>query len=511
IEGDPPDRLRPGLGTIYALRALYRVLVDTGVPDPGKTVFLLAGIAGALLLAWGLARLVRATGAPWIAPLALTTAAVQLFFGYIENYTLATALLALWTVETLLEVRAGKRPALSWLWLVFGAGAHAAVLLMLPLQILRYFPARHGVRLALLMAPLFFLATPTAIELGMRRYFVSWTMTTRTGMELGFLSMPHFRFVVNQFIWFVPAALLLGAWTLGRVRSGAKDPDRERETERWAFAIALLWVAFCITVRPWLGARDWDLVSWFSIPLAIAIGLRLLRLPKIEHSSLVWSALALGFVFVFPWVAGNAAGGRGEDRVARIVIHDEHHFIFGKKAHLPKLAWLYFEMGREDLGRMLYEESVRRVPDSSIGRGNWGILCWLDGNYAEAEENLAFAAQDLDDSPPIFYYLGASKFHLQKEDLGESDFRRFLALDPGNPSGASYLGRVCLVTGRWNEAIDQLLVAYGQFPADPDLNYWIARAQYGAKNYGQAREFAERALRLRPGFEEAERIVRATQ
>ncbi|NNE07720.1 MAG: hypothetical protein HKN20_04075, partial [Gemmatimonadetes bacterium] len=42
IEGDPPDRLRPGLGTIYALRALYRVLVDTGVPDPGKTVFLLA-------------------------------------------------------------------------------------------------------------------------------------------------------------------------------------------------------------------------------------------------------------------------------------------------------------------------------------------------------------------------------------------------------------------------------------------------------------------------------------
>lgn len=507
IEDEPPGRLRPGLGTIYLMRALYHLVSDAGLANPGENSFLIAGIGAALLTAWGLARFIRATGAPWIAPLALTTAAVQLFFGYIENYTLATAFMALWTMEALLEVRAGKRPGLSWLWLVLGGGAHAAVLLMLPLQVLRYFPARYRVRLALLMAPLFFLATPTAIELGMRGYFVAWTMTTRAGKELGFLSMPHFRFIVNQFIWFVPAVLLMGAWTLGRKRSAVA---REHETEQWAFAIALLWVAFCVTVRPWLGARDWDLVSWMSIPLAIAVGIRMLRLPKIDRASLVWSTLALGFVFAFPWVAGNGPDGKGADRVARLVIHDEHHFIFGKRAHLPKLAWLYFRMGREDLGRTLYEESVRRVPDSSIGRGNYGILRWLDGNYGEAEENLAYAVLDLDDSPPIHYYLGASRFHLQKGDYGESSFLRVLELDPGNPSAASYLGRVYLVTKRWNQAIEQLVVAYMHFPGDPDLTYWVSKAHYGAKNYGQAREFAERALRLRPGFKEAERILRAT-
>jgi len=106
------------------------------------------------------------------------------------------------------------------------------------------------------------------------------------------------------------------------------------------------------------------------------------------------------------------------------------------------------------------------------------------------------------------YYLATTYFHLRKGDLGEELFRRFLEESPGNPSAASYLGRILMWRKEWEEAEKWLTTARTVLPDDGDLNYWLATTYAAEGKRDEAISAVKRSLETKPNREEARKLLK---
>ncbi|MBN1826911.1 MAG: hypothetical protein JW958_11650 [Candidatus Eisenbacteria bacterium] len=517
-----PIALRPGWGTIWIHRLVYRALLSLGAASAQLYAFALlsslAGAASVLLAARG-ARAVaadlppeaRRVGAAIGASLLLTTGAMQLFFGHVENYSLVQVPLLAFLATGTETLFSGRRPLLPLLCFAVAVFLHTASVLLLPAvlflmaatlrpALLR--PARilawSGV-VALLLLP------PTGAQLRMLVAFHPWTSHGHP-FSIGHLSAAHGLILFNLFVLLVPvpaAALLAGA------ARGVRPAEnlRDRRTGSFLALAALSFLAFTVTVKPFLGNRDWDLCAFLAPPVALWAAWRFIR--SVRPAALLPSTLlaaGAGLFLLFPWVAGNADPAAAGERTLRFTIDDPYQW-HGDRPRALDVATVTAERGQTGAARVLMEEITRRRPDLAIARADWGILLWEEGRYGEAREHLE-AAVALDPSldPPL-YYLGATLFHLLEEDLGESRFREFLERRPGNPSAAGYLGRALMARGEWAEAKEWLLVAEESLPGNADLQAWLGRTCLMLGDREEARRRGDRALRLDPNHEEARRLI----
>lgn len=88
-------------------------------------------------------------------------------------------------------------------------------------------------------------------------------------------------------------------------------------------------------------------------------------------------------------------------------------------------------------------------------------------------------------------------------------FRRAVELNPNSAKAHADLGRGLAFAGHDREAIAQVEDAIRLSPLDPDMALFlgaIAVAHYGAGRYADALRYSEELLRLRPGFQGAQRL-----
>jgi TolB-like protein/cytochrome c-type biogenesis protein CcmH/NrfG len=88
-------------------------------------------------------------------------------------------------------------------------------------------------------------------------------------------------------------------------------------------------------------------------------------------------------------------------------------------------------------------------------------------------------------------------------------FRRAVELNPNSASAHGDLSRGLAFAGYDREAIEHAEEAIRLSPMDPDMALFlggIAVAHYGAGRYADAHRFSEHLLRLRPGFQGAQRL-----
>jgi tetratricopeptide (TPR) repeat protein len=90
-----------------------------------------------------------------------------------------------------------------------------------------------------------------------------------------------------------------------------------------------------------------------------------------------------------------------------------------------------------------------------------------------------------------------------------SALRRAVEINPNSAATHSHLSRGLAFAGRDREAIEHGEDAIRLSPLDPDMALFLgafAVAHYAAGRYAQSARYAGEALRLRPGFQGAQRM-----
>lgn len=276
-----------------------------GWSDAAPVYRLLSPLAGALYLAGALwvsrDRLFAAF--PWLAfGLLVTTAVIQLFFGYIENYSFVAATILLYLVAGLKRIRSGEP-----LWpvstlLALGIAFHPSALVYLPsllyltLQRLRTgaqrIPTLLSTGVPLILGALLVLGIMESGGHGLGalfgedrpgggdgRWFVPLFQTATRWEHYTLFSPLHLRELINQQILTAPMVLpsllillLFRATATDRSAKSFGDEPVAFVQGNFLMIAAVSHLALIVFWNPdYGGQRDWDLFSLASIPLTLLL------------------------------------------------------------------------------------------------------------------------------------------------------------------------------------------------------------------------------------------------
>jgi TolB-like protein len=163
-------------------------------------------------------------------------------------------------------------------------------------------------------------------------------------------------------------------------------------------------------------------------------------------------------------------------------------------------------------------QTVEIYPDYAPGQSRLAFcllfsahMGWIDrecGLLAGRRHAIrAIALDDCDSWGQIALgYLGMME---RRTEESIAAYRRAVELNPNSAKAHGDLGRALAFAGHDREAIAQVEDAIRLSPLDPDMALFlgaIAVAHYGAGRYADALRHAEELLRLRPGFQGAQRL-----
>ncbi|RJP17889.1 MAG: tetratricopeptide repeat protein [Candidatus Abyssobacteria bacterium SURF_5] len=314
-------------------RMMHRMLAQTGF-ESFDTLALRSCIAGGIfvfavleighVLFDGLARRIAFSATVF------TAGFMQLFFGYVETYSLATAFLALFCLATLLYAR-GKSPILlPVLLLAFSASLHLlmagsglallfayvyrsrqrgkfckyefAAMAAIPVAVAAvYFLIFHSMGFS--FSDIFFPETRKDYEgvffLGlMRKGYILERYTL--------FSLPHLIDIANEILLVAPFGLLLCLLSLPLWLTA----ERRKEPEPWILLLtAAVYLAITLTAAPLLGARkDWDVFAppWIFITMLGAY-LLIRFLPDRRVAGRILLIInTVSLLCAIPWIYSNA-------------------------------------------------------------------------------------------------------------------------------------------------------------------------------------------------------------
>jgi TolB-like protein len=164
------------------------------------------------------------------------------------------------------------------------------------------------------------------------------------------------------------------------------------------------------------------------------------------------------------------------------------------------------------------QQAVRSYPDYAPAHGRLGFclafaahMGWtLAGQAMRASRDHARRAIALDDYDP-WGHIALAYWAMMERRTDESlaAFGQAVKLNPSSGAAHSHLSRGFAFAGRHREAIEHGREAIRLSPLDPEMALFlgaIAVAHYTARRYDEAILSTAEALRLRPGFQGAQRL-----
>jgi TolB-like protein len=183
------------------------------------------------------------------------------------------------------------------------------------------------------------------------------------------------------------------------------------------------------------------------------------------------------------------------------------------QAHVWRLTRADYETAISGLSK-----AVEIYPDYAPARSRLAFrltfaahMGWIDRDYGlQAGREHAVRAVALDDCDSWAQTaLGYLWMMERRTEESISAFRRAVELNPNSATAHGDLGRCLAFAGHDREAIEQAEYAIRLSPMDPDMALFlggIAVAHYGAGRYAEALRVSGQLLRLRPGFQGAQRL-----
>jgi TolB-like protein/Flp pilus assembly protein TadD len=164
------------------------------------------------------------------------------------------------------------------------------------------------------------------------------------------------------------------------------------------------------------------------------------------------------------------------------------------------------------------ERASESFPDYAPARSLLGFclvfaahMGWIDRRQGlHAGRKHAVRSIALDDRNPWGHIaLGYSALMERRTEESIAAFARAVSLNPNSAAAHSHLSRGFAFAGRDREAIEHGQEAIRLSPLDPEMALFlgaIAVAHYTAGRYAEAARLTTQALRLRPGFQGAQRL-----
>lgn len=306
---------------------LYRALKVVGVVSGELTYTLFSIIGGvAFISAVYLFRFPQQRDSQiggLIKLLIISLGGLQLFFGYVESYSLYYIFSLLYLLFAARYILSNQGLLMTSVMLAFGLASHLTALILLPsfLYLIYYnFKYCRPERFAPRYLPIIIVLLPALGLLGqeiwLRIYVAEYVPSISGGIlplfsdsEYSIFSLAHLFDILNEILLISPLSLVLAAYLL----LNRKCYTHTKSLSAFLSIIVVFSFLMLLTIDPKLGlARDWDL---FSIPAAaLGSAIVLLLLTKANkntvgsYTTIVLGALSI--VFLSAWILTNSSEKR---------------------------------------------------------------------------------------------------------------------------------------------------------------------------------------------------------
>jgi len=453
--------------------------------------------------------------------LLLSLGGSQLFFGYVESYSLfypAALLFILFSVKFLLSGH-GMIPAT--LFFMIAASTHLTGVIYLPAFVVIAWinlkkadhPAEKIIPIILVLLVLTILGIS---ELSTRAKYGEYIGSVgslllpvyATGYSM--LSFSHLLDIINQLLLICPGAII--AFIPG---CGGKDKTKNHQDLRiFLYISAILSLFFLLVIDPKLGyARDWDL---FATPAGV-LGLTIVLfvaifggLKNINSFRLV-SIGAVSILFFSGWMLTNASTARQLARAEQLLaISDKGH------GYCTELLAHYYRYDDEQpekvvdlLNRITGPAKNARV-HNVIARTELELERYPDA-LANARAGLAIDSTHTD----LSFCAGRAYLVLGHPDSALRYLQAAFAREPGNYGYALNLARAFSRLEQWQHALVAFKAAIRAEPTysasyfDIGFIYFHITQLDSVYNYDSSYYYIERGLRINPDYAEGYQMLEA--
>jgi tetratricopeptide (TPR) repeat protein len=396
--------------------------------------------------------------------LLVSMGSVQLFFGYVESYTLvyiammAYFLFSLWFLE-------GKcSPFFPSLALLFSISLHLSALYLLPSLIYLCIAKSKGkektynfksifsaiLTLLLVGVGFFLLNTKNPNKAGPGYYFISLFGSSKDPCSL--FSFAHLVDIINEQLLLSPIGIIL--WVI--VIFVARKVNFKDQVVTFFSIVTLFSFMFAFLMDPKLGyARDWDLFSSTGLGytlLGIYLGLGYFRQAKIKKLNYVVMAMTFtAFFSTLPWIYVNAREDKGVERFKALLDLDVKRSGYGHEI----LAIYYRDRGLVNEEMEEWKKGVSAVENERY-LVNLGICYEKLGRYQEAIPLFKKAIQLNPGSANAYNNLGAALVHLGEYEEAVKQYQLSIKLDPYYFKAYCNLGGLLAKMGHYPEALEAL-------------------------------------------------------
>ncbi len=394
----------------------------------------------------------------------ISMGSVQLFFGYIESYSLvyvgimAYFLFSLWFLE-------GKGsiifPSLA---LLFSISLHLSALYLLPSLIYLCmaksrkeekafnFKSVFSVALIILVVGtgLFILSLRHPTKTGPASYFISLLGSPKDPYSL--FSFAHLVDMINEQLLLSPAGIILWAMVIFL----ARKVNFKNKAVIFFMIVIIFSFMFAFIMDPKLGyARDWDLFSSTGLGYTV-LGIYLVfdycKQAKIKKLNYIIMAVTSTALFcTLPWIYVNAQEHKSVERFKALLDLDVERSGYGHE-----ILAIYYE----DRG-LLNEEMEEWKKGVSVGENERYIInlgnSYMDlGRYPEAIATYKKAIRLNPNSARVYNNLGAALSHLGEYEEAGKQYQMSIEMDPYYFRAYGNLGALFVEMGNYEEALKVL-------------------------------------------------------
>lgn len=473
----------------FAGNLYERVLGGSPVRGIGIVNCMLGSILVVVLLRFLLAREVDPNVVFWLSFLVLASGTVQVFFGYVENYTPMMFLAMLYLASSFLLIRQEKSNwlVLAMTCLILAVLAHIQAILLVPsaLFLLVWFVRLRDKPASLRYLTIAVICLTAAAAFAVRTwtgYGQHYLTLGSTAEAYGLLTLSHLADIGNELLLLHPLLPTIAVMTIVCLLSAANLPrsqgmvceseskgttsvDTDSSGDRLStpvtrhFAITLLvpTTAFLVIFKPDLGMpRDWDLfaiVYWGWLPFSLLAvegfftSRTVVQMARITVPALVISALLAG-----AWVGVNASPDRSVYRFKQILRYDKTRHDYAYEV----LATHHRRQDRLDKAITTLEQVVPHIDNTRLHR----LLADYYEEDGRLDEALKLLRWSLDRHPrdePLRRNLVILLPKTGRYDEALEVARDGTRYHPKEPIYHYYYGAILVLKGQRDEGLKELL------------------------------------------------------
>jgi tetratricopeptide (TPR) repeat protein len=490
----------------------YRLLtaIDPGI-DPSLSYIILSVVCGGVFvfLILALSDLLGKTGFQKVLIFSVlaTLGSIELFFGYVESYTVLLVSLTLFVLLSVRHLQNRGSLVYPLVAFIFSVGLHVLAIVLTPSFLYLVFRRRPKgnrgwvdtltalsmlVSIGMICVVIWKIFFHQGVGFGFKRFL---PLFPSADAEFGLFSIAHLVEFANELLLISPAGIVLFILLLPytfRSRS-FKDPVLNFLLISSLGGLLLVFVYNC----HW-GSADWDLMSFPGIFIASLGVLFFIRWgrnrPNFKSYGLILVAVSL--YHTIPWILLNADGQKSVSRYQLTVTNDVH-LLSTEGGGMWRVARILEFAGFADRAERVLKLGIERDPQELGCYSYLGKMLFSQGRYDEAVYYLKEALRLEPDSPEVQFSLGRVYSKINRLEEAVSHLEEAREEFKGSLIFVVTLSKAYLGTGR-PERAGEILEQYLANQESATARGLLGTSFFMRKRFSEARREWERALKLDP-------------